>query len=148
MSNIRTENEMTYTTAMTKEQKLIFLKTLVALAKADTRIDENEKDFLKGMSLVFNLPQEDIDIKHIPSEDEVVDMVKVIKDRKLAMNLIKEMCMLANFDGDMSDEEIVLIGRVGEAMGLSVDKIQDISQWVIDRIVLQERGKIIFEQFN
>ena len=75
-------------------------------------------------------------------------MVKVIKDRKLAMNLIKEMCMLANFDGDMSDEEIVLIGRVGEAMGLSVDKIQDISQWVIDRIVLQERGKIIFEQFN
>ncbi len=148
MSNIRTENEMTYTTAMTKEQKLIFLKTLVALAKADTKIDENEKDFLKGMSLVFNLPQEDIDIKHIPSEDEVVDMVKVIKDRKLAMNLIKEMCMLANFDGDMSDEEIVLIGRVGEAMGLSVDKIQDISQWVIDRIVLQERGKIIFEQFN
>ena len=148
MSNIRTENEMAYTTAMTKEQKLIFLKTLVALAKADTKIDENEKDFLKGMSLVFNLPQEDIDIKHIPSEDEVVDMVKVIKDRKLAMNLIKEMCMLANFDGDMSDEEIVLIGRVGEAMGLSVDKIQDISQWVIDRIVLQERGKIIFEQFN
>lgn len=148
MSNIRTENEMTYTTAMTKEQKLIFLKTLVALAKADTKIDENEKDFLKGMSLVFNLPQEDIDIKHIPSEDEVVDMVKVIKDRKLAMSLIKEMCMLANFDGDMSDEEIVLIGRVGEAMGLSVDKIQDISQWVIDRIVLQERGKIIFEQFN
>lgn len=148
MSNIRTENEMTYTTAMTKEQKLIFLKTLVALAKADTKIDENEKDFLKGMSLVFNLPQEDIDIKHIPSEDEVVDMVKAIKDRKLAMNLIKEMCMLANFDGDMSDEEIVLIGRVGEAMGLSVDKIQDISQWVIDRIVLQERGKIIFEQFN
>ena len=148
MSNSRTENEMTYTTAMTKEQKLIFLKTLVALAKADTKIDENEKDFLKGMSLVFNLPQEDIDIKHIPSEDEVVDMVKVIKDRKLAMNLIKEMCMLANFDGDMSDEEIVLIGRVGEAMGLSVDKIQDISQWVIDRIVLQERGKIIFEQFN
>lgn len=148
MSNIRTENEMTYTTAMTKEQKLIFLKTLVALAKTDTKIDENEKDFLKGMSLVFNLPQEDIDIKHIPSEDEVVDMVKVIKDRKLAMNLIKEMCMLANFDGDMSDEEIVLIGRVGEAMGLSVDKIQDISQWVIDRIVLQERGKIIFEQFN
>lgn len=148
MSNIRTENEMTYTTAMTKEQKLIFLKTLVALAKADTKIDGNEKDFLKGMSLVFNLPQEDIDIKHIPSEDEVVDMVKVIKDRKLAMNLIKEMCMLANFDGDMSDEEIVLIGRVGEAMGLSVDKIQDISQWVIDRIVLQERGKIIFEQFN
>ena len=62
MSNIRTENEMTYTTAMTKEQKLIFLKTLVALAKADTKIDENEKDFLKGMSLVFNLPQEDIDI--------------------------------------------------------------------------------------
>ena len=148
MSNIRTENEMTYTTAMTKEQKLIFLKALIALAKADTKIDENEKDFLKGMSLVFNLPQEDIDIKHIPSEDEVVDMVKVIKDRKLAMNLIKEMCMLANFDGDMSDEEIVLIGRVGEAMGLSVDKIQDISQWVIDRIVLQERGKIIFEQFN
>lgn len=148
MSNIRTENEMSYTTAMTKEQKLIFLKALIALAKTDNKVDEDEKDFLKGMTIVFNLPREDIDVEHLPSEDEVVDMVKAIQDRKLAMSLIKEMCMLANFDGDMSDEEIVLIGRVGEAMGLSVDKIQDISQWVIDRIVLQERGKIIFEQFN
>ena len=70
-----------------------------------------------------------------------------IKDRRLAMDLIKEMCMLANFDGDMSEEEIFLIGKAGEAMGLDLEKIQDISQWVIDRIILQERGKIIFEKF-
>ena len=56
------------------------------------------------------------------------------------------MCMLANSDGDLNNREVLLIGRVGQAMGLSLDKIEQISQWVIDRIVWLEEGKVIFEE--
>ena len=56
------------------------------------------------------------------------------------------MCMLANSDGDLSDQEILLIGRIGTAMGLELEKIEQISQWVIDHIVWLEEGKIIFEK--
>ena len=58
--------------------------------------------------------------------------------------LIKEMCMLAHADDELSDSETLLIGKVGEAMGVSLEKIQQISNWVIDRIIWLERGKLIF----
>lgn len=142
------ENELSYTKAMTEEEKMVFLKALVKLAKADNNFDDNEKDFIRGMGIMFNLPKSVIPkLAETISDDEFLKQLKVIKDRRLAMDLVKEMCMLANFDGDMSGEEIILIGKAGEAMGLSLEKIQDISQWVIDRIILQERGKIIFEKF-
>jgi hypothetical protein len=32
-------------------------------------------------------------------------------------------------------------------MGVELEKIQQISQWVIDRIIWLEEGKIIFEKF-
>lgn len=57
------------------------------------------------------------------------------------------MCLLANTDSDLSDNETLLIGRVGQAMGVELEKIQQISQWVIDRIIWLEEGKIIFEKF-
>lgn len=142
------ENELSYTKAMTEAEKMVFMKTLVQLAKADNNFDDDEKDFIRGMGIMFNLPKSVIpELTADISDEKLLDELKIIKDRRMAMDLIKEMCMLANFDGDMSGEEMVLIGKVGEAMGLDLDKVQDISQWVIDRIILQERGKIIFEKF-
>lgn len=142
------ENELSYTKAMSEEEKKVFMTALLKLAKADNNFDGNEKDFIRGMGIMFNLPKTMLsELSEDISDDEFLKQLGVIKDRRLAMDLVKEMCMLANFDGDMSGEEIVLIGKAGEAMGLSLEKIQDISQWVIDRIILQERGKIIFEKF-
>ena len=60
--------------------------------------------------------------------------------------MIKEACLLANSDGDVSEKEIVFIGKIGQTMGVELEKIEQISQWVVDRIIWLEEGKIIFEQ--
>ena len=62
------------------------------------------------------------------------------------MELVKEMCVLAHADDELSDNEILLIGRIGQAMGIEPKKIEQISQWVIDRLIWVEEGKIIFEE--
>lgn len=98
--------------------------------------------------MVYNVPANRFEeIINVNSDDEIVAEVKKIKNRKLALELIKEMCLLANADSDLSDNETLLIGRVGQAMGVELEKIQQISQWVIDRIIWLEEGKIIFEKF-
>ena len=56
------------------------------------------------------------------------------------------MCALAHVDSELSDSETLLIGKVGLKLGLSLDKIEQISNWVIDRIIWQEQAKIIFEE--
>ena len=62
------------------------------------------------------------------------------------MELIKEMCVLAHADDELSDQETLLIGRVGQAMGVELEKIEQISNWIIDRIIWLEQAKIIFEE--
>ena len=56
------------------------------------------------------------------------------------------MCVRAHADDELSDEETALIGKVGMAMGIDLDKIEQISNWVIDRLIWLEEAKIIFEE--
>lgn len=139
---------MQYLAEMSDDEKIIFFKVLTRLARADGKLDDNERDFIREIALVYSVPANRFEeIINVNSDDEIVAEVKKIKKRKLALELIKEMCLLANTDSDLSDNETLLIGRVGQAMGVELEKIQQISQWVIDRIIWLEEGKIIFEKF-
>lgn len=147
MSYFNMENDMQYLADMSEDEKVVFLKTLARLAKADGDLDEGEKEFIKEVAVVFGVPAaRHQEIMSIKDDEELVKEVKKITDRKKALELIKEMCLLANSDSDLSDSETLLIGRVGQAMGIELEKIQQISQWVIDRIIWLEEGKIIFEK--
>ena len=55
------------------------------------------------------------------------------------------MCMLAHVDNILSDEETLFIGKIGLALGVEIEKIEQISNWIIDRIIWLEQAKIIFE---
>lgn len=138
---------MDYLSEMSEDEKVIFLKTLAHLAQADGKTDNGERDFIAELVRALGLSEAGISqIRRAENDDAIVEMCKKIKNRRVAMELIKEMCMLANSDGDLSERETLLIGRVGRAMELDFNKIEQISQWVIDRIVWLEEGKIIFEK--
>lgn len=146
MIDLTKERDMTLLNMMSDEDKLIFVKTLVRLADADGNIDEGEKEFITKLFKVFGLSETLADEIKATTDEEVIKLTANISSRQVAMELIKEMCMLANSDGDLSDREIVFIGKVGLAMNLELEKVEQISQWVIDRIVWLEKGKIIFEK--
>ena len=147
MSGLNMENDMSYLSEMSEDDRVTFLKVLARLAKADGSVDEGEKAFIVELGKAFGIPQSRVEeIRLVASDDDIVEEAKKIKNRRVAMELVKEMCMLANSDGDLSDRETLLIGRVGKAMGLELEKIEQIGQWVIDRIVWLEEGKIIFEK--
>lgn len=147
MSNFNMENDMSYLADMNEDERVAFLKVLVRLAKTDGNIDSGEKDFIANLGMIFQVPASRYDeIKNVGDDEEVVKAVKAIRSRRTALELIKEMCLLANSDSDLSDKETLLIGKVGQAMGVELEKIEQISQWVIDRIIWLEEGKIIFER--
>ncbi len=145
--SVNMENEMSCLSEMNEEDRVVFIKILLSLARADGIVDDGEKDFIMSLAKIFEISTDRAEeIKSFRSDEEIVEESKKIKNRRVAMELVKEMCMLANSDGDLNNREVLLIGRVGQAMGLSLDKIEQISQWVIDRIVWLEEGKVIFEE--
>ena len=132
-----------YLDLATEEEKNIFFQTLFCLSVVDGKIDDEEINFItqaaeeQGIENVEQLKTNDIHY--------VIDNVKKIKNRHLALELVREMCMLAHVDNVLSNEETLFIGEVGLAMGVEIEKIEQISNWIIDRIIWLEQAKMIFE---
>ena len=132
---------------LSDEGKAAYVGALVFLTKVDGATDENEKSFLKDVA-EFHGMDDDVINEIFGFEDQsfVLESLKNIKDRSVALELIKDMCFLSHRDDELSDEEVLFIGDAGNAMGVEIEKIEEISRWVIDRIIWLEEEKLIFEK--
>lgn len=128
-----------------KKEKEVFFKVLIHLSAADGHSDESEIEFIREAAETQGIANIDELFKPM-KEDVLIDEVKIIKNRHLALELIKEMCMLSHVDNLLSDEETLFIGKVGIALGVEIEKIEQISNWIIDRIIWMEQAKYIFEE--
>lgn len=147
MSNLGMEMNMNILSKLNDNQRIAFMRALASLANADGKLDKEEIEFIQDVAVIYGVPQNRVqEILQVGNVDDVVDSVKVIDNRRAALELIKEMCILAHADNELSDEEVLLIGRVGQAMGVELEKIEQISQWVIDRVIWLEEAKLIFEE--
>lgn len=127
--------------------RIAYLKAFTRLASADGNFDDNERSFIKSLIRKYQISPEHVDeILNVEDTEAVVEGVKAISNRRVALELIKELCILAHADEVLTDEETIFIGRIGQAMGIDLDKIEQISNWVIDKIILAEEAKIIFEE--
>ena len=51
-------------------------------------------------------------------------------------------------DGDLSDPEILFISKVGMALNIPLEKMEQISNWVIRGIEWEEEGAEIFSGYD
>lgn len=134
-----------YLDKATPEEKKIFFQVLVCLSGIDGKTDDEEIEYITTAARAQNITdfQEICDFK---DDKEVIENAKIIKNRSLALELIREMCMLAHVDNILSDKETLFIGKIGLALGIEIEKVEQISNWIIDRIIWLEQAKIIFEE--
>ena len=128
-----------------KKKKKAFFQVLICLANIDENFDADEMAFIKDAAKTHNLSNLE-ELYNYGSPQKVIEQVKVIRDRHLALELIREMCILSHVDNYLSDSETLFIGQVGLALGVELEKIEQISNWVIDRIIWLEQAKLIFEE--
>jgi hypothetical protein len=71
-----------------------------------------------------------------------------ITNRAHALQLVKELCVLANIDNNLADSELDIVIDSARAMGVEDEKIVLINRWVLDSLILSKTGEIIMEQNN
>lgn len=126
------------------EELRVFFQSLIGLSKADGNFDKKEMKFVVDAAEAHGLTADEV-LQDISAE-KLIENLHQIKSRTLAMELIREMCMLSHLDSNLSDKETLFIGRAGLAMGIELAKIEQISNWVIDYIIWIEQAKIIFKE--
>ena len=129
----------------TKKQKYVFFQTLICLAKIDGYADDDEIDFIKRIAKKNEIDDMQL-LMDYTDDKEVIDNVKIITGRHLAIELVYEMCKLAHVDSTLSDNEVMFIGKIGRSMGIEIEKVEQISNFVIDCMILDENARIIFEE--
>lgn len=129
---------------LSQEQKTVFLKTLFYMANIDGNRDEQEIKYIVDAAKTYKIENFE-DIFKETSQKEILSELKTLNNRRACLELIKELCLLGHSDSDLTDDEILFIGHAGLAMGIELEKIEQISNWIIDKIIWLEQGKTIFE---
>lgn len=138
-----------YIKELSTEEKIVFLKVICKLIKADGSIDEDEIAFLKQTAEIFGVDNNAVlsVIKVADSIDYIAEARK-ITNRSHALQLIKELCALANVDDDLDDKELDIIIDSAHAMNIEDEKIILINRWVLDSQIVAQTGRIIMEENN
>ena len=110
MEFLKLEQNMDYLTKLNENQRIAFIKALARLANADGKLDDSEKEFIRQVAKVYRVSEGRIEeILNFGSDEDIVESVKIIDNRKAALELIKEMCILAHADNELSESETLLI---------------------------------------
>ena len=133
-----------YLKKLSQEQKIVFLQALFYLANIDGTRDKNEIKYIADLAKTYNIEQSELIFENL-SKEQIFANLKKLNNRRICLELIKEMCLLGHSDSDLTDDETLFIGHAGITMGIELEKIEQISNWIIDKIIWLEQGKIIFE---
>ncbi len=130
-------------------QRIAFLAAIAYLARVDGDFDQDEKEFFVDLAKLYMLSKDAAkEAIRVRSEEQVLDLVKQIEDPGLALVLIREMFYLGYEDGDLSDPEILFISKVGLTLNIPIEKMEQISSWVIRGIEWEEEGADIFSDYT
>lgn len=138
-----------YIQSMDYEEKLVFLKIFCKVIKADGSVDSEEINFLKMIASRYGIDNNHVvEIIKSASTIDYISEAHKIKNRQHALELVKELCVLANIDEGLEDTELDIIIDVARAMGVEDEKVILINRWVLDSLILNKTGQIIMEKDN
>ena len=138
--------EYGYIAELTQSEKRLFVECFCCMVYSDKKVVKEEISFLKNIGKMYSIEEKEIvSILQNLNKSEVMEKASAITDRKKALQLVKELCFLANSDTGLDDDEIDFIIDIAEKMHIESDKIKQINRWVLDKIVLLKTGDIILE---
>lgn len=141
--------EEEYISSLSENEKLAFLKIFCKLIKSDGNIDSEEVSFLKMIATRYGVNNAKM-VEIIKGADTIDYLTEAhnISSRQHALELIKELCVLANIDEDLHDKELDIIIDVARVLGIEDEKVILINRWVLDSLILNKTGRIIMEKDN
>lgn len=137
-----------YISTLSYDEKIVFLKIFCCLVRADGKIDADEISFLKDIAGRYGIDNNTVVSIIKGPRINCVEEARKIKSRQHALQLVKEMCVLANIDNDLADNELDIVIDSARAMGIEDNKIVLINRWVLDSLILSKTGEIIMERDN
>lgn len=133
--------------SLSEKERFIFLKIICGMVAADRKVSREELIYLKELALKYEVSGDKLSAMIKSSENDIlIKQARMITDRVKALALIKDMCMVANIDTELADEEIDFILDVAEAMGVEPQRVKDINAVVNEYLAVSQKAAVLLEQ--
>ena len=131
-----------------QEQLLAFVQAMANVAASDGRVTEDERQQLDDVVYGMGLSPRDEDVaavieREFKSPGRLGDIVAKIEIRELRVSLLRMLVEVACADGEIAPEERASVKEAAGAFSLDVALADELIDWTLDSIKLEQRERDI-----
>ena len=134
-----------FISTLNADEKLLFLRSLLAMIKADGRIDDKERTLAHELARLYDVAGCSEVLKNPKPKSMLLNEMKALAgNRKKAMLLLRELLIIANIDDDFDEKEMSFVEEAARALEIDERLVLELNQLILDYKLLQVRaGKIM-----
>ncbi len=134
-----------FISTLNADEKLLFLRSLLAMIKADGRIDDKERALAHELARLYDVAGCSEVLKNPQPKSMLLNEMKALAgNRKKAMLLLRELLIIAHIDDDFDEKEMSFVEEAARALEIDERLVLELNQLILDYKVLQVRaGKIM-----
>lgn len=134
-----------FISTLNADEKLLFLKSLLAMIKADGRIDDKERTLAHELARLYDVAGCSEVLKNPQPKSMLLNEMKALAgNRKKAMLLLRELLIIAHIDDDFDEKEMSFVEEAARALEIDERLVLELNQLILDYKLLQVRaGKIM-----
>ena len=127
------------------DEKLLFLRSLLAMIKADGRIDDKERALAHELARLYDVAGCSEVLKNPQPKSMLLNEMKALAgNRKKAMLLLRELLIIAHIDDNFDEKEMSFVEEAARALEIDEWLVLELNQLILDYKLLQVRaGKIM-----
>lgn len=134
-----------FISTLNADEKLLFLRSLLAMIKADGRIDDKERALAHELARLYDVAGCSEVLKNPQPKSMLLNEMKALAgNRKKAMLLLRELLIIAHIDDDFDEKEMSFVEETARALEIDERLVLELNQLILDYKLLQVRaGKIM-----
>ena len=134
-----------FISTLNADDKLFFLRSLLAMIKADGRIDDKERTLAHELARLYDVAGCSEVLKNPQPKSMLLNEMKALAgNRKKAMLLLRELLIIAHIDDDFDEKEMSFVEEAARALEIDERLVLELNQLILDYKLLQVRaGKIM-----
>lgn len=134
-----------FISTLNADEKLLFLRSLLAMIKADGRIDDKERTLAHELARLYDVAGCSEVLKNPQPKSMLLNEMKALAgNRKKAMLLLRELLIIAHIDDDFDEKEMSFVEEAARALEIDERLVLELNQLILDYKLLQVRaGKIM-----
>lgn len=131
----------TYKDNLDATAQQVYLEVLIYVLGGDKKLTKEQTHYLERQAQEIGFPLSELkNVKKIKRPESLSNELLKIEDIRLRRYFVREMIMLAISDHELTDAEMCDIYKIGCAVGVKEDKINDFFLWAAQGVEWQIEG--------